>query len=153
MSDEENAVSPVRGADATRRYTVPFRIIPERGKLSEYNVESSSKESCDVLHDDIAGSKLANDSGVLSPEPRSLTADSCSLARVADVLTRESATNHVHGWKVVCANLAHVGKSFGVRPMLREHGEAVRGLLDLPHRLAHARPFKPHLKTADTGEQ
>ena len=46
----------------------PFRIKPERGQVAKHTVESSSKESCDVLHEHVIRSQLANDSKVLAPE-------------------------------------------------------------------------------------
>jgi hypothetical protein len=50
-----------------RRNNIPLRIIPERGKVSEYSARSPSKQSCDVLNDDVAGSKVANGSGIFPP--------------------------------------------------------------------------------------
>ncbi len=35
---------------------MPFRIIPERGQVSENGAKPSTKQSCDVFHDDVAGS-------------------------------------------------------------------------------------------------
>jgi hypothetical protein len=46
---------------------VPLRVIPERGQVSENSLNSPSKQSCDVLHDDVAGSNFANKTGELSP--------------------------------------------------------------------------------------
>jgi hypothetical protein len=61
------AVALMRGANGGSRYAMPFRIKPERGQVSENSLKSPSKQRCDVLHDDVAGSKLANNSGVLAP--------------------------------------------------------------------------------------
>jgi hypothetical protein len=46
---------------------MPLRIIPERGQVSENVSKPPKKECCDVLHDDEAGSYLANKSGVIAP--------------------------------------------------------------------------------------
>jgi hypothetical protein len=42
-----------------------LRVIPERGQVAENSSHAASKESCDVLHDDVSGSKFANEAGVL----------------------------------------------------------------------------------------
>ena len=55
------------GTNGGSRYAVPFRVIPERGQVSENSAHTSNKQVCDVLHDDVAGSNLANNSGVLAP--------------------------------------------------------------------------------------
>ena len=49
-------VAPVRGAKGRRWEMVPLRIEPARGKVPKDDVQSSSSESWDVLHDDVAWS-------------------------------------------------------------------------------------------------
>jgi len=46
----------MRGTDEARRNAVPLRVIPEGGQVSEYVSHSPSKETRDVLHEDVAGS-------------------------------------------------------------------------------------------------
>jgi hypothetical protein len=65
--DDEEPISTLRGADGGSWNAVPPRIVPERGQVSENGSKSASKESCDVLHDDEARSKLANDPCVFAP--------------------------------------------------------------------------------------
>ena len=60
-------VASVRRTNGGSWYAVPFRIVPERGQVAENSLNSPSKQSCDVLHEDVAGSYLANNSGVLAP--------------------------------------------------------------------------------------
>jgi hypothetical protein len=67
----ENPVTSMRRTKDGSRYAVPFCVIPERGQGSENIAHPPNKESCDVLHECIAGSKLANDSGELKPESAS----------------------------------------------------------------------------------
>jgi hypothetical protein len=43
-TDNPNAVSDMGGANVTSLYTVPDRIIPERGQRRKDFVESSNKE-------------------------------------------------------------------------------------------------------------
>ena len=75
----------------------PLRIEPQGGQVSENDVESSNKERADVFHEHEAGSNLANEASVLSPEPGLLAVeDPLAPAGVADVLTRESASDVIH---------------------------------------------------------
>ena len=83
----------VRGADVGRSYAIPFRIVPEKGQVSENNSKPSTSERCDVLHDDDFGSKLANESGILPPQARSFTLDASARAGKADVLAGEPAAD------------------------------------------------------------
>src|SRR4051812_8917921 len=56
VGHDPDPVPPVRSANGCSRYAVPFRVIPDRGQVPENSLHSSSKESWDVLHDDVAGS-------------------------------------------------------------------------------------------------
>jgi hypothetical protein len=67
VGNDPNPVAPVWGTNGGSWYAVPFRIKPERGQVSENSLKAPSKQSCDVLHDDVARSYLANNSGVLRP--------------------------------------------------------------------------------------
>jgi hypothetical protein len=49
-------ISTVRGTNGGSRYAMPLRIKPERGQVSENSLKAPSKQSCDVLHEDVAGS-------------------------------------------------------------------------------------------------
>ena len=74
----------------------PFAVIPERGQITEDSPKSSSKEGWAVLHEDVAGSNLANDPRHVSPHAGALSVDSCAFAGHADVLARESSRHHVN---------------------------------------------------------
>jgi len=62
----------MRGADGRCGKAIPDRVVPERGQVPEnLSPDGSVVESKDVryvLHEDVAGSKLANGSGHLSPQ-------------------------------------------------------------------------------------
>jgi hypothetical protein len=45
VGNNPDPVSLVRGANGGRWYAIPFRIVPERGQVSENNSKSSAKES------------------------------------------------------------------------------------------------------------
>jgi hypothetical protein len=55
-----NAVAAMRGANGGSWYAVPDRVIPARGQVSDDFAHASSKEGCDVFHDDEPGLYLAN---------------------------------------------------------------------------------------------
>lgn len=44
------------GANGGSWYAMPLRIKPERGQVSKNAVQPSTKQRCDVLHDDVSGS-------------------------------------------------------------------------------------------------
>jgi hypothetical protein len=56
VGNKPEPVTAVRGTNGCSWNTVPLRVIPERGKVSNDSAESSSKESCDVLHEHVSGS-------------------------------------------------------------------------------------------------
>jgi hypothetical protein len=56
VGNDPNPVAPVWGTNGGSWYAVPFRIKPERGQVSENSLKAPSKQSCDVLHDDVAWS-------------------------------------------------------------------------------------------------
>jgi hypothetical protein len=80
VGNEPNAVSSVRGANVGSWNTVPNRIKPERGKVSENVCHSESKQVWDVLHDDEVRSNLANEAPVFRPQTRSHTFEASALA-------------------------------------------------------------------------
>ena len=84
--NDEESVPPVRGADGCSRYAIPPRIVPERGQVSENGSHAASKEGWDVLNHHDPRSKLANDAGILEPEPRALASEARTLASKTEVL-------------------------------------------------------------------
>ena len=56
VGHDEDPLTEMRGTKGNRWQTVPLRIHPERGQVAETSANSPSKQSCDVFHDDVAGS-------------------------------------------------------------------------------------------------
>jgi hypothetical protein len=56
VGHDEDPITEVRGADGGSWYAIPFRVIPDRGQVSEYVSHSSNKETRDVLQDHVSGS-------------------------------------------------------------------------------------------------
>jgi len=86
--DNEEPIPPVRGTNGLSWYTVPDRIIPERGKAAEYGVQPSRKERWNVFNNHESGSSQANDPEVFEPQSRFSAFETFSLARAAKILAR-----------------------------------------------------------------
>jgi len=69
VGEEEEAFAELRGSHGGSRYSEPFRIEPEVGKITEDVSKSSINDAWDIFKIDEAGSYLANNSGELGPEP------------------------------------------------------------------------------------
>src|SRR5690606_37967367 len=95
VRNDKDSITDVIGANGCRRTAIPLRIIPARGQISEYNVQPSRKQRLDVLHDDVAWSKLANDRGKFSPQAGTFASNSGSLSGIADVLAWESSSDEI----------------------------------------------------------
>ena len=151
-----DAVPDVRCANGRSGNAVPLRIIPERGQVSENVSKSPSKQSCDVLHEDVARSHLANDPGELGPQSAALAADAGASSGNADVLAGESAADEVNAQpfrgKMLRGQLAHVVEYVDIRPVPCEHAAGER--LDLAERhRPHAGTFEAEAEGADAAEQ
>jgi hypothetical protein len=110
------------------------------------------EEGGDVLHDDVSGSKLANDPGELTPKTRASSIEARSSAGGAEVLAGEAAADEVDRREVLRADLADVLEALGLGEVSPEDREAVRVLLDLP-RDAHPRALESEVEAADTREE
>ena len=168
LGDDEDTKAEMWGTEEGCRYTVPLRIVPESGQVSEYVAHSSNKEPWDVLHEDVAGSKYAKDACELGPEP-SLVVLSASLSGEANGLTRESSADKIHSescprhcpgldeplWSVeegVGQKPFRVIEPLHVRPVLLQHEPTVRIDLDLP-RAFHSGTLEAQVEPTDAGEE
>jgi hypothetical protein len=151
VGNDPDPLPAMRGTNVRSSYSVPFRVIPERGKVTENGSHSSSKERCDVLHDDIAGSYFANDPSKLVPKTGPSTGEASTFSSDADVLAWESAADEVDVVIALRRERPHVFMLRDFRPVLFEDCGCIRVNLHLP--LArHARSFKAERKATDTGE-
>jgi hypothetical protein len=122
-SGDEDAIAPVRGAEGGSRKAIPLRVVPERGQRSDHFSEAlsivESKEVCDVLHNDVAGSKVANDSMHLSPKRSLGMSESLALAGPRDSLAGEPAGDDVDSGSVR-PNCSDVGIDADAKASLEE---------------------------------
>jgi hypothetical protein len=137
--------------------TIPLRIIPERGKVSENDSEPTSSEGCNILHEYEAGSKLANEASKLRPEAAPLAGDANSLPCLANVLAGEASADCINGNSIgsqaVGAKLSHVIVAGNLRPMLSQHTPAERVDFAERHRAEPAGALQPKVEAADASEQ
>jgi hypothetical protein len=96
VGQDEQPLSAVGSSGIVRAQTTPLRIEPHRGQVPEDSVETPGSESCDVFHEDEAGSYLAHDPSEVRPEARPLPVDALALPGVADVLAGEAASDEIH---------------------------------------------------------
>lgn len=90
-----NSVPKLSGTSVGSWNAMPFCIIPDRGQVSEYSAQPSTKQRCHVFHDDDSRSYFANEAEEFSPEPATVAFKALSSARKTDVLARESANDAV----------------------------------------------------------
>lgn len=83
VGQHEDPLPPMRSPDVGRRAHDPFRIEPEVGQVSEYVSEGAPsigrEQATDVLHEEVARSRLANASNDFRPEPP-LVLDAAALS-------------------------------------------------------------------------
>jgi hypothetical protein len=133
-------------------YATPLRVIPEGGQVCENDIHPPSKESCDVLHENVSGSYFANDTGVLRPKTRAGATDPGSLSGLADVLAGEPAAEDVDGGDGGRGNSPDIPHAKHVRPVLLKNSLAERVDLALPH-AAHTCALEAEVEPADPGEE
>lgn len=116
VGHDEYSVTAVRGTNGCRWYAVPFRVIPDRGQVTDDIVKPKSKQCCDVLQQNCLRSKYANESRNLGPQP-SLVCLREPLACDADWLARESPGQYVHTGSAL-TKISHVVVAGDTRPVL-----------------------------------
>ena len=133
VGHNEDAIANVRRANGGSGNAIPFRVIPALGQLSENGSEFSgvSQEPCNVLHEDVARSHLANEPSEFRPEP-SVICVTESFPGDADGGTRESSAEEIDRFEVCAADLCDVVIAGHVWPVSREDASAIRIALDLP---------------------
>ena len=139
------------GTNGVSWKAVPLRVIPERGQVPENVAHPPVKEPCDVLHEHVARSKLANESGEFGPEPTFVGLGESS-AVLADGLARKASAENIDPCRDLCANNADVLESPGVGEVPLEDCEAVGVDLDLPEG-SHPCAFEPKVEPSDAGEE
>lgn len=135
----------MRRANIGSSNTIPPRIVPERGKVSENGSEcgllddaaigvANRSENCgDVLDHDPLRSKLANDSRELGPQTTARTCEPSSLPSRRDVLAGEAAAYEIDSFEVVPSDGTDISMPGSIREVPSENFGAVVIDLHLPH--------------------
>lgn len=153
VGHHEKPATTVRSSEILSSESEPDRIVPERGKVTEHDVEPAKSEVCDVFHDDEARSKLANDSRELEPKAAARTADANLLASLGDVLAGEPAADDIDGAELARPDRANVVESLDVGPVLREDLAAELVALDLPEHGTESGPLEAEFESANAREE
>nr|WP_053553207.1 hypothetical protein [Sphingopyxis sp. 113P3] len=144
---------------------MPFRIIPERGQVSENSAKPSAtllswatKQICDVLHDDEGRSNFASQSTDFRPKAASRAAlDTSSQAGDGNVLAREAAGNDIDGNSIniesLRGKLSDVSIAGDVGPVLCKDTAGELLYFTEGDGLETARALKPQAETSDAGKE
>jgi hypothetical protein len=130
---------------------------PEAVKVGEDDPKGSSiaNESCNVLHDDVAGSYSAYNCREVGPHP-SFVVDAELESFFGERLAGEPTADEIDGRSNSAGPPSSCGADVIVarhlRPVLLEHLAAVGVDLDLPDN-GHAGAFEAKLEAADAGEE
>lgn len=94
--EDEDSIAAVRGPNVGRSDSRPFRIEPERGKITEDAIEASPFEGRDVFNKDTSRLNFTDDSSEVFPHSATGAVEPGSLACVGNVLAREAANDEIH---------------------------------------------------------
>lgn len=153
VGHDKQALSTVRGSDVGGGDDARLHSIPEPVEVGRNSVQSARHEGRHVLDDHDPRPQFSDDAPELGPEAGAGAVEPGSFARDRDVLTGESATNHLHGSQVVRADVAHVRVTLRVGPVHREDAATPRVQLDLPRDRAEPGPLKAKLEASDPREE
>lgn len=153
VGHEEEPLASVGGSDVGRGDDAAFHSIPGGDEVGRNSIQPARNEGRNIFDDDDAWPEFGDDPEVLAPEAGAGAVEARVFARDADVLTGESATNHLDRLQVVGANVAHVGMANGGGPVHGENAAAPRVKLDLPRDRPEPGPLEPKLETADAREE
>jgi len=146
----------VRCAHVGCAETVPRRIIPERGQVTEHLGEvppaARGSESRDVLHEHEPRSNESNDPSILAPERRTGPAEPRSLSGEAEILAGEPAADDVDAGEVL-TNGAYVVISNSVWVVSCENASTEFVFLDLPDNVTSGGVLDAKLQAANATEQ
>jgi hypothetical protein len=148
VGHKPDPISDVRGTEGASRYAVPLCVVPERGQVPENVAKPPSKEPWDVLHEHVAGSKKANETGVFGPHP-SLVCLGELEAGGTDGLAGEASAENIDCWGLESSDIP-VARDVG--PVGTKDGTAVIVDLALP-RDPEPGSFKAKIPTANTREE
>ncbi|WMB15593.1 hypothetical protein O4G19_01585 [Akkermansia muciniphila] len=96
MCKYPDAFPDVRGSHVVRSQHHPFRIVPDRGQVSEYSSKPARSENWGVFHEDELWSNFANNAEHFPPQSRTFAVDAGAFACRGNVLARKASRYHVN---------------------------------------------------------
>jgi hypothetical protein len=146
--------------ELSSRHDRPLRGIPHFGQVSENSSDRrplptfafAGEEGRHVLHDDVGGSKLANDPGELGPKTRAGAIEPGSSPGTGEVLAGEATADEVDRREVLRSDPADVLESLRSWEVALEDRPAVGVLLDLPCD-PHPAALEAEVEPADAREE
>lgn len=157
VGHDPDAVASVACANVGSWYAVPFRIIPDRGQVSENSAQPSTKQCCDVLHDKELWSKFASKPDDLDPEAASRSIQASAKSCERQILAREPSADDIDGnsigSKSLCGEFSNVMIARHLWPVFRQHAAGKFFNFAKGDRLKPAGAFQPKTETADPAEQ
>jgi hypothetical protein len=112
----------VRGTHVGCANTIPFRIIPDFGKVVEHLLESAIDKSGDIFDDGEFRTQLVDDSSVFEPESAaSADFNPRLLSCLADVLAGESSADDIDDFKIVFSDEFDICKPFRTGEVFRQY--------------------------------
>lgn len=151
VGHEEDPIPNVRGTNEGRGDAIPLCIVPDRGQIPENSFKSPVSERWNVLHEDVTGSYLTDDSSVVRPESASGSSDSSPSSCPGNILARESTSENVDSGGV--GDTGNVAEVRDVRPVLGEDAGSVGIDLGEPSGTEPASPFKSKVDSPDSAEE
>jgi hypothetical protein len=122
VSNNEDAFPAMRGTHVGRPDTIPFRIIPDFGKVVEYLLESVIDKSGDIFDNGEFRTQLVDDSSVFEPEPATGSDfNPRLLSCLADVLAGESPADDIDAFKIVFSDEFDIRKPFCTGEVFRQY--------------------------------
>ena len=168
VGHKEQALSDVVGTNRRSGKTVPLRIVPDLGQVSQNSAEESASTSISsgvvaaensgyVFTHHPAGPSLANDAGELRPEVAvifTVRPPACNAVRLTGPPAREyvNPTNSVSVQSASCKRSDIIILNYP-RPVFGEYGACVSVLLTECDRTERTGPAQTQFKTTDPAEQ
>jgi hypothetical protein len=147
----------VIGTNGESRYAIPPSIKPERGQRPENVSEPSTKQLCDVFHNDDRGVDFTNEAMIFPPQTAALTFEASALARKANVLAGEPADDNVNGNSIgskdFSGEFADIIVNLHSGELVLHDALAKRQHFAERDGLEPARPLETQIEAADPGEQ
>jgi hypothetical protein len=135
-------------------YNLPFRIIPDAGKVADNSSKPSMNEHWYVLNECVSGSYSANEPEHFKPKTRPFTFYTLPLASHTDVLTGKTASEQINANKTIRFQPSNIIVNRYAREVLSQYLLAITVIFTKSHQLQFIAPYpgSGQSETADATE-